>query len=124
ISAGNPAEGVAYHAARLKILAAIVLPEGTPFTEIGRTASFGARVLLEGDSIDASAVRAREHAVREGVTFVHPYDDPLIIAGQGTIGLELIADCPDLDTIVVPIGGGGVMSGIAIAATALKPGIR
>jgi threonine dehydratase len=124
MSAGNHAQGVAYHAQRLKVPATIVMPQGTPFTKVERTASFGARVLLEGDSIDAAAVFARERAAREGLTFVHPYDDPLIIAGQGTIGLELMTDWPDLETIVVPIGGGGVMSGVAIAATSLKPGIR
>jgi threonine dehydratase len=124
MSAGNHAQGVAYHAQRLGIPATIVMPKGTPFNKVERTASFGARVLLEGDSIDAAAVFARERAAAEGLTFVHPYDDPLIIAGQGTIGLELMADFPDLDTIVVPIGGGGVLSGVAIAATGLKPGIR
>jgi len=124
MSAGNHAQGVAYHAQRLGIPATIVMPKGTPFNKVERTASFGARVLLEGDSIDAAAVFARERAAAENLTFVHPYDDPLIVAGQGTIGLELLADFPDLDTIVVPIGGGGILSGIAIAATGLKPGIR
>jgi threonine dehydratase len=124
MSAGNHAQGVAYHAQRLKIPATIIMPEGTPFTKVERTASFGARVLLEGDSIDAAAVFARARAAKDGLTFVHPYDDPLIIAGQGTIGLELLADFPDLDTIVVPIGGGGVMSGVAIATTSLKRGVR
>jgi len=124
MSAGNHAQGVAYHAQRLGIPATIVMPQGTPFNKVERTASFGARVLLEGDSIDSAAVFARERADKEGLTFVHPYDDALIIAGQGTIGLELMADFPELDTIVVPIGGGGVLSGVAVAATALKPGIR
>jgi threonine dehydratase len=124
MSAGNHAQGVAYHAQRLGVPATIVMPIGTPFNKVERTASFGARVLIEGDSIDSAAVFARDLAAREGLTFVHPYDDPLIVAGQGTIGLELLADFPDLDTIVVPIGGGGVMSGVAIAATGLKPGIR
>ena len=124
MSAGNHAQGVAYHAQRLGIPATIVMPKGTPFNKVERTTGFGARVLLEGDSIDAAAVFARERAAAEGLTFVHPYDDPLIVAGQGTIGLELMADHPDLDTIVVPIGGGGILSGIAIAATSLKPGIR
>ena len=124
MSAGNHAQGVAYHAKRLDIPATIVMPKGTPFNKVERTASFGARVLLEGDSIDTAAVFARELAAKEGLTFVHPYDDPLIIAGQGTIGLELLADFPDLDTIVVPIGGGGVISGVAIAATGLRPDIR
>ncbi len=124
MSAGNHAQGVAYHARRLGIPATIVMPKGTPFNKVERTRGFGARVLLEGDGIDAAAVFARERAAAEGLTFVHPYDDPLIVAGQGTIALELLADFPDLDTIVVPIGGGGVMSGIAIAASAIKPGIR
>jgi threonine dehydratase len=124
MSAGNHAQGVAYHAQRLGIPSTIVMPEGTPFNKVERTASFGARVLIQGDSIDSAAVFARDMAAREGLTFVHPYDDPLIVAGQGTIGLELLADFPDLDTIVVPIGGGGVMSGVAIAAKAIKPGIE
>jgi threonine dehydratase len=124
MSAGNHAQGVAYHAQRLGIPATIVMPKGTPFNKVERTAGFGARVLLEGDSIDTAAVYARERAAAEGLTFVHPYDDPLIIAGQGTIALELLAEFPELDTIIVPIGGGGVLSGVAIGATSLKPGIR
>jgi threonine dehydratase len=124
MSAGNHAQGVAYHAQRLGIPATIVMPQGTPFNKVERTASFGARVLLTGDSIDAAAIFAREAAAKDGLTFVHPYDDPLIVAGQGTIGLELLADFPDLDAIVVPIGGGGVLSGVAIAAKALRPEIE
>jgi threonine dehydratase len=124
MSAGNHAQGVAYHARRLDIPATIVMPEGTPFNKVERTASFGARILLRGDTIDAAAVFARDLAAKDGLTFVHPYDDPLIVAGQGTIGLELLADFPDIETIIVPIGGGGVMSGVAIAAKALKPGIE
>jgi threonine dehydratase len=124
MSAGNHAQGVAYHAQRLGIPSTIVMPVGTPFTKVERTASFGARVLIEGDSIDAAAVFARDMAAREGLTFVHPYDDPLIVAGQGTIALELLADFPELDTIVVPIGGGGVMSGVATAAKSINPKIE
>jgi len=124
MSAGNHAQGVAYHARRLGIPATIVMPKGTPFTKVERTRSFGARVILEGDTIDASADFARRLAAQESLTFVHPYDDPKIIAGQGTIGLELIADAPELDMIVVPIGGGGILSGIAIAAKAVKPSIE
>jgi len=124
MSAGNHAQGVAYHAQRLGIPSTIVMPVGTPFNKVERTASFGARVLIEGDSIDAAAVFARDMAAREGLTFVHPYDDPLIVAGQGTIGLELLADYPELDTIVVPIGGGGVLSGVAIAAKSINPKIE
>ncbi len=123
MSAGNHAQGVAYHARRLGIPATIVMPLGTPFTKVERTRSLEARVLIEGDSIDSAAVFAREIAGRENLTFVHPYDDERIIAGQGTIGLELLADWPDLDTIVVPIGGGGIIAGIATAAKALKPGV-
>jgi threonine dehydratase len=100
------------------------MPEGTPFNKVERTRSFGARVVLRGDSIDSSAVHARELAQREGLTFVHPYDDEKIVGGQGTIGLELFADAPDLDIVVVPIGGGGVMAGTATALKALNPKIE
>ena len=124
MSAGNHAQGVAYHAQRLGIPSTIVMPEGTPFNKVERTASFGARVLIHGDSIDSAAVFARDMAEREGLTFVHPYDDRLIVAGQGTIGLELLHDYPHLDTIAVPIGGGGVMSGTAIAAKSINPKIE
>jgi threonine dehydratase len=124
MSAGNHAQGVAYHAGRLGIPATIVMPQGTPFTKVERTRSLGARVMLEGDGIDSAAGFARELAERERLVFVHPYDDPMIVAGQGTIGLELLADWPALDCIVVPIGGGGIMAGIATAAKALKPEIE
>ncbi len=124
MSAGNHAQGVAYHAQRLGIPATIVMPEFAPFTKVERTREFGARVVLTGDTLDASAVAAREIAARENLTFVHPYDDPKIIAGQGTIGLEMLEDKPDLDAIIVPIGGGGVISGISIAAKSLRPEIE
>ena len=120
MSAGNHAQGVAHHARRLGIPATIVMPEFAPFSKVERTRSFGARVVLTGDTLDASAVAAREIAERDGLTFVHPYDDERIIAGQGTIGLEMLADQPDLDEIVVPIGGGGIISGVATAAKALN----
>ncbi len=124
MSAGNHAQGVAYHARRLGIPATIVMPEFAPFTKVERTKELGARVVLTGDTLDASAIAAREIAERENLTFVHPYDDPKIVAGQGTIGFEMLEDQPELDTIVVPIGGGGIISGIAIAAKSVKPGIE
>jgi threonine dehydratase len=123
MSAGNHAQGVAYHARRLGIPATIVMPEGTPFTKIDRTEAFGARVVLKGDSLAAARAAADRLARERGLVLVHPYDDPAVIAGQGTIALELLEDCPGLDTLIVPIGGGGLVSGIAVAAKALDPSI-
>jgi threonine dehydratase len=119
MSAGNHAQGVAYHAKRLGIPATIVMPEFAPFSKVEQTRKFGAHVVLTGDTLDASAVAAREIGERDGLAFVHPYDDPLIVAGQGTIGLEIMADQPELDAVIVPIGGGGVLSGTATAMRAL-----
>lgn len=124
MSAGNHAQGVAYFAQKLGIPATIVMPEFAPYLKVERTRGFGARVLLTGDTLDASAVAAREIAAKEGLAFVHPYDDERIVAGQGTIGLELLEDLPSLEAVVVPIGGGGIMSGIALAVKALKPEIE
>lgn len=124
MSAGNHAQGVAYHAQRLGIPATIVMPEGTPFIKIDRTEAFGARVVLKGDSLSAARQAADALAREQGLVLVHPYDDPTVIAGQGTIALELLADRPDLDTIVVPVGGGGLISGIAVAVKALNPRIE
>jgi threonine dehydratase len=123
-SAGNHAQGLAYHAQRLGIPATIVMPEATPFVKVERTTAFGARVLLEGADLSASERAAAARARREGLSIVHPYDDDAVIAGQGTIALELLKDAPDLDVLVVPIGGGGLIGGIALAAKALKPGIQ
>jgi threonine dehydratase len=124
MSAGNHAQGIAYHARRLGIPATIVMPEGTPFIKIDRTEALGAKVLLKGDSLTAAREAGDALAREAGLVLVHPYDDPTVIAGQGTIAIELIAERPELDTLVVPIGGGGLISGIAIAAKALKPEIE
>jgi threonine dehydratase len=124
MSAGNHAQGVAYHATRLGIPATIVMPRQTPFLKVEKTTQFGARVLLEGDSVDEAAAFAHQLAAERNLTFIHPYDDPQIIAGQGTVGLEMLTDAPDLDVLVVPIGGGGLIAGMAIAAKALKPDVE
>ncbi|HUA53443.1 MAG TPA: threonine ammonia-lyase [Candidatus Sulfotelmatobacter sp.] len=122
-SAGNHAQGLAYHARRLGIPATIVMPEATPFVKVERTAAFGARVLLIGADFSATEKAAAARATSDGLTVVHPYDDAAVIAGQGTIALEMLADAPALDTLVVPIGGGGLISGIALAAKALNPAL-
>jgi threonine dehydratase len=115
---------VAYHAGRFGIPATIVMPEGTPFNKVKHTKDFGARIVIEGATLNESYGRARKIADEEHLTLIHPYDDPVIVAGAGTVGLELLEDAPELDTLVVPIGGGGLISGIAIAAKALKPSIK
>ncbi|BBK43124.1 threonine ammonia-lyase [Allostella vacuolata] len=124
MSAGNHAQGVACHATRLGIPATIVMPEGTPFTKIERTEDFGARVLLHGRTLAEARAFAWQVADRDGLTFVHPYDDPMVVAGQGTIGLELAEQLPGLDDVIVPIGGGGLIAGIATAIRALRPQVR
>ncbi|HZU50954.1 MAG TPA: threonine ammonia-lyase [Sphingomicrobium sp.] len=123
-SAGNHAQAVAYHARRLGIPATIVMPESTPTVKVTQTAGHGAQVVLFGRIVDDAFAKARELALENGFVFVHAFDDPMIIAGAGTVGLEMLEDAPELDTIVVPIGGGGLMSGIAIAARAVKPDIE
>ena len=123
-SAGNHAQGVAYHARRLGVPATIVMPKETPYTKVGRTESLGARVLLKGESVAQSHDHALALANTDGLRFIHPYDDERIIAGQGTIGLEMLADHPDLEAVIVPVGGGGLIAGIAVAVKALKPEIE
>ena len=124
MSAGNHAQAVAYHAARLGIPATIVMPVTTPFVKVEATQAHGAEVVLEGETVAEAQLRAETIARERGLTFVHPYDDPLVIAGQGTIALEMLEDEPDLDALVVPIGGGGLIAGTAIAARARKPAIE
>jgi threonine dehydratase len=124
MSAGNHAQAVAYHASRLAIPATIVMPETTPFTKVERTRSYGAEVVLSGETLAESQETAKAIVADRNLVLVHPYDDDRIIAGQGTIALEMLEDEPDLDAIVVPVGGGGVISGIAIAAKHLKPAIE
>jgi threonine dehydratase len=121
MSAGNHAQGVAYHARRLGIPATIVMPQGTPFTKIDRTEALGAKVLLRGDSLVDARRAADALADERGLVPVHPYDDPAVIAGQGTIALEMLADSPQFDALIVPVGGGGLISGIAVATKALSP---
>jgi threonine dehydratase len=124
MSAGNHAQAVAYHAARLAIPATIVMPVTTPFVKVEATQAHGAEVVLEGESVAEAQIRAEIIARERGLTLVHPYDDPLVIAGQGTIALEMLEDAPALDALVVPIGGGGLIAGNAIAARARKPAIE
>jgi threonine dehydratase len=124
MSAGNHAQGVAYHAQRLGIRAVIVMPGFTSGVKIERTRGFGAEVVLHGNTLDESHRHALLLAAQGGLVFVHPYDDEAIVAGQGTVGLEMLHAVPDLDTLVVAVGGGGLIAGMATAAKALKPGIE
>src|SRR3954462_7036160 len=123
-SAGNHAQAVAYHAKRLGIPATIVMPESTPTVKVTQTKGHGAEVVLYGDMFDDAYSRARELALEKGYCFVHPFDDAKVIAGVGTVALEMLEDAPDLDTFIVPIGGGGLMSGVSIAARSVKPDIE
>ena len=123
-SAGNHAQGVAYHAHRLGIRATIVMPERTPLIKVTNTERFGARVILHGRSYDEAMVEALRLQQQEGQGLIHPFDDEGVIAGQGTIGLELLEQCPEVDAVVVPLGGGGLVSGIAVAIKAIRPEVR
>ncbi len=125
VSAGNHAQGVAYHATRLGIKSIIVMPENTPYTKVRNTRELGGEVILQGETLaDAAEFMQAEYVAKLGMTLVHPYDDALIIAGQGTVAVEMLEDAPEIDTLVVPIGGGGLISGMAIAAHSIKPDLR
>ena len=124
MSAGNHAQGVAYHAGPARHPATIVMPSFTPNTKVTHTRGHGARVVLHGNTLAEAGAEAHRLADEQKLVFVHPYDDPRIIAGQGTIALEMLQDVPQLDTIVVPVGGGGMIAGCAVAARGLKPDIK
>jgi threonine dehydratase len=123
-SAGNHAQGVAFHATKLGIRSQIVMPQATPLVKVVSTRGFGAEVILHGSNYDEACEEALARCTQQGLTFIHPFDDPDVIAGQGTIGLELLEQVPDLEAVVVPIGGGGLISGIACALKEKNPKIR
>jgi threonine dehydratase len=124
MSAGNHAQAVAYHAARLGIPAVIVMPRGSPNTKVHNTRVHGAEVVLEGESLADAGRHAHEREQRDDLVFVHPYEDERVIAGQGTVALEMLETVRDLDALVVPVGGGGLISGVALAAKSLRPQVR
>jgi len=123
-SAGNHAQGVAYNATRLGIPSTIVMPKGTPFNKIKRTEDFGGKVVIYGKSFDESVGETLRLAKEENLVFVHPFDDPAVVAGQGTLGLEMMEQMPDLDAVVVPIGGGGLIAGVATAIKGINPKVE
>ena len=123
-SAGNHAQAVAYHGARLGVPVTIVMPKPTPTIKVMQTEGHGAGIVLHGELFDEAYARSLEIAEEQGLTFVHPFDDPQIIAGQGTVALELLEDAPEIDVLLVPIGGGGLIAGVATAAKALRPDIE
>ncbi|OAE55080.1 threonine ammonia-lyase [Achromobacter xylosoxidans] len=124
VSAGNHAQGVAYHAQRMKVPAVIVMPRFTPTVKVANTRRFGAEVVLAGDTFDDAKARGYELAQERGLIMIHPYDDEAVMAGQGTVALEMLEDQPDLDTLVIAIGGGGLISGISTAAKAVNPAVE
>jgi threonine dehydratase len=124
MSAGNHAQAVAYHALRLKIPATIVMPTMTPHVKVAATRKFGAEVVLYGETLGEAQERAQALAAERHLTWVHPYDDPAVIAGQGTVATEMLEDAPELEVLVVPVGGGGLIAGMAVAARTLKPEIE
>lgn len=124
MSAGNHAQAVAYHAKRFGIPATIVMPETTPLVKVENTRAHGARVVLHGETLTEASQKAHKLAGAEQLTFVHPYDDAAVMAGQGTLAREMLAEAPDLDMLIIPLGGGGLMAGNAVAAKAIKPGIE
>ena len=124
MSAGNHAQGVAYHARNLGLPATIVMPIGTPNVKVENTRRFGAEVMVEGATLEEASAFAHAHGAANDLTFIHPYDDALVIAGQGTIACEMLEEVADLDVLVIPVGGGGLVSGMAVAAKAMKPDIE
>ena len=123
MSAGNHAQAVARHASLLGIVATIVMPKFTPSTKVTRTAGWGANVVMVGETLAESAAHAHQLAAERSLVFIHPYDDPAIIAGQGTLALEMLQDAPDLDALIIPVGGGGLLAGCLVAASEMRPGI-
>ncbi len=123
VSAGNHAQGVAFHAGRLGIPATIVMPKGTPFMKTRKTREYGAAVILEGETFAEATIAAEKLAKQGGLTWVHPFDDVDVIAGQGSIALEMLEAAPEIDTLVIPVGGGGLIAGCALAAKEAKPGV-
>jgi threonine dehydratase len=123
-SAGNHAQAVAYHGGRLGVATTIVMPETTPIMKVANTRAHGARIVLHGASYDEAYAEARRLEHAEGATFVHPFDDPQVMAGQGTVGLEVLDQVPEVEAVLVPVGGGGLVSGIAVAMKARRPDLR
>lgn len=123
-SAGNHAQGLAYHGERMGVPVTIVMPQGTPHVKVQQTREFGASVVIDGEGFDSAYARARELETERGLVFIHPFDDIEVMAGQGTVALEMLEDAPDLEVLPIPIGGGGLIAGMATAAKAIKPDIK